>query len=152
MKTEDAVPDKHLVSRFVSMQKSGAFPPLDLSGPLQLVAMTYSLEPFNLVASANELAFNFPSALVYKRHSTTPKGVRPAQVVNISIAQISGLEAVERGDYFSGTPWSRSDPLLELRLSFSQTTALGKEYEFYAEPRTVLTLVRWMESGKTRME
>ena len=147
VRTEEEVPDHDLAARFASMQKAEGFPPLDLSTPLQVLVTTAE----TVEISGNELIFHQAAIPMYRGNKK--KGVRPARIVRIAIAQIADIQFEETLDHLSAErPCVQGDCMMRLHLKFAGKTELGEDYRFSAEPRAALTLVRWMQPGATRKD
>lgn len=151
VKTEENIPDTELIARFVGLQKAGAFPPLDLSSPIQVAGMEgYPTSPMTLEVSSRGLTITLAQRTL-KLSKTKPspathgESQQPSPVF-IPLEQIIGLQILDAGN-FLGNEFMTPDSQLELK--FSQKTALGKNFSFYLKQHAVLTLVRWMEQEKT---
>jgi hypothetical protein len=144
-KSVEFVPEKELGARFASMQKEGIFPPLDLSKPVQLEGM----KPFQIPTESSvnlELSSTGVTVTMQEEIRTLRKKPRPPLIASIPLAQVAGVHV---GDIPNRWNSRFKEPPLSLKLKFSQKTTLGKSIDFYAEPRAALTLVRWLEQGKT---
>jgi hypothetical protein len=149
VKTFETVPNKKLAERFVSLQKQGVFPPLDLSQPLQVAARnTNPSLAWNIELSLVGLTFRHPS----DQRQRTAQPLTPSfrqqlrdqssesEIIFVPAAQVTSVAVEEKP---MGEAFSNSDSCLQL--TFSRKTTLGKTFEFSAEPRAALTLVRWLE-------
>jgi hypothetical protein len=151
VKSAEIVPDNELLNRFVSMQKAGEFPPLDLVRPLQAKGMMgHPLSPLNFELSSSGLTFAMTTELAQTMSRSSPpsaeKQEQPAGIF-IPLSSIASLEVMDVGDLMGEAFLTTDNHLLS---NFSRKTPLGTKFEFYAEPRVMLALVRWIEEGKAQ--
>jgi hypothetical protein len=135
LKYSETLPDKELVSRFVTMRKQLIFPALEQGQPIDVTGTPEFpwLPPAEFQLSATEILVSMDRQVSAKKQKHVSLAIPIAQVLSVQL----GSTGEDKGD-------------IHVELLLSEKTAFGKHIHFQAKPEGALTLVRWLEQVKAR--
>lgn len=141
MRSFEIIEDKELLKRLSSLQGELKLPPPDFSKPVGLVCSWWALPDRQMGVELTDAGVT----LDFSSKEWAQSKRRWPETVFVPAEQVSGLDALDVGSVVGG---EFSTPKSKLAFKFSKKTAVGKYFEFYAEPRDVLALASWYEQVK----